>query len=301
MAVFVADGEPTFYRAVPGGAESNVAVGMARLGLRAQWLSRLGDDPLGRMVEASIAAAGVDVRVGRDSVRPTGIYIKHVTPVGPIIRYYRSESAARLLSTGDLMGAGPARWMHVSGITAALSPSAARLVDVVVHRRPLGTRISFDLNYRSALWSGPELAAGVLQDLARAADAVFVGDDEAAHLFGTADPSTLAEKLLGSDDAELIIRRGGGPATLVGGHGQLSVPALEVKVVDPTGAGDAFTAGYLAGSLFGWPAPARLRLGHLMGSRVIGVAEDLSPAFSEAELGSLSPDSLEKQWGASSS
>ena len=298
MVAFVSRDDPVRYRAIPAGAESNVAAGVARLGCRARWVSRLGDDPLGHFVADSIATRGVDVAVVWDPARPTGVMTKHVTPAGTVGQYYRSESAARELSVDDLGRAGPARWIHVTGITAALSQSAADLVAAIAERRgEHDGRVSFDVNYRPALWPNAATAARVLQPLARGADVVFVGDDEAAALFGTTDADELAGMILGRADEDLVLKRGAGPASIISATGEVSVPALPAEVIDPTGAGDAFAAGYLAATNFGWPPEARLRLGHLMASRVVGVLDDVPPPFTAAELAALSPDILASRWG----
>jgi 2-dehydro-3-deoxygluconokinase len=297
MVAFVSRDDPRRYLAVPAGAESNVAVGMALLGCRTQWVSRLGDDPLGRFVEESIAASGVGVEVVRDAARPTGVMTVHVRGFERRTAYYRSESAARSLAPDDLRRAGPARWIHVTGVTAALSASAAELVEAVVVGRAAGeAMVAFDVNHRPALWADTRAAAHMLRRLARAADLVFVGSDEAEALFGTADPGALAELILRRADQELVLKRGAGPASLVTLRGEVSEPALPVEVVEVTGAGDAFAAGYLAATGRGWPVRARLRLGHLLASRVVGVLDHVPPPFPAAELAALSPSSLAARW-----
>lgn len=297
MVAFVSGGDPERYRAVAAGAESNVAVGMARLGCRTRWVSRLGDDPLGRFVEESIASSGVGVAVVRDPDRPTGVMTIHLEGAERQATYYRRESAASRLSVDDLDRIGRSRWTHVTGITAALSSSAAELVEAIVGRRiDPDHRVSFDVNYRPVLWPDTETASRVLLGLARQADVVFVGDDEAKTLLGTADGAKLAELILRRPDQELVLKRGAGRASVITGQSEASEPALSAAVVDPTGAGDAFAAGYLAAAVRGWPAVARLRLGHLMGSRVLGVIDHVAPPFSEAERGSLSPSMLARLW-----
>jgi len=297
MVSFVCRDDSYDYVAVTAGAEANVAVGMARLGCSARWVSRLGDDPLGRLVEQSVAAAGVELAVVRDPARPTGVMTKHVAGSGTRSQYYRSESAARLLSIDDLSRVGRARWLHVTGITPALSTSAASMVEAVVDRRS-GHRghVSFDVNLRVALWPDLATAAELLLRLSRSADVVFVGDDEAETLFGTSDSAQLAALILRRDDQELVLKRGPGRASVVSRDGESSAPTLPARVVEVTGAGDAFAAGYLAGTCFGWPTIARLQLGHLMASRVIGVLEDVPPEFTEPELVSLSPTMLASRW-----
>lgn len=296
MVAFVAGSDRRRYLAVPAGAESNVAVGMAQLGCRTRWVSRLGDDPLGAFVEDSIAAGGVDVAVVRDSSRPTGVLTKHVSDSRTRVQYYRSQSAARSISVDDLSRVGRTRWIHVTGITVALSTSAADLVEAVTDRTVHTGRVSFDVNYRSALWPDAATASRSLLPHCRRADVVFIGDDEAETLLGTSEAAEVAELILHQEDQELVLKRGAAGASVVTRRGETVEPALPTEVVDLTGAGDAFAAGYLAASCFGWPVRARLRLGHLLGSRVVGVFEDVPPPLSLAELEALSPDALAARW-----
>lgn len=297
MVAFTASGGAREYLAVLAGAESNVAVGLASLGHAARWVSRLGDDHLGRLVADELAARGVEVVVERDEVHPTGVMTKHVLAGATERRYYRSESAARRLAPSDLRRLGPARWVHVTGITPAISSSAAELVTTIVHRRDEhGASVSFDVNLRPVLWRDTDVAASTLLAIARRADLVFVGDDEALTLFGTDDAERLASLVLERPDQELVVKRGAGPATAVTSAGSVTVPALPTPVVDAVGAGDAFAAGYLAGRCRGWSPAARLRLGHAMASLVLGVLEDTVPASAAAELAELSPDELDRRW-----
>ncbi len=288
MVAFVAQDDPRRYLATPAGAESNVAVGMARLGCRTRWVSRLGDDPLGRFVETELRERGVDVAVERTSASPTGVLTKHVTDGRSVVQYYRSQSAARSLGPADLGRIGLTRHVHVTGITAAISPSAAQLVEALV-ARAAGTdaTVSFDVNHRPALWPDAATAAKVLLPLARAADVIFVGDDEAETLFGTSVTDTVADLVLQRSDQELVLKRGAAGAAVVTLDGETFEPALAVEVVDVTGAGDAFAAGYLAARLWGRPPVDRLRLGHVMGARVVGVLDDVPPPFEPDELARL--------------
>ncbi|HSF84211.1 MAG TPA: sugar kinase [Acidimicrobiia bacterium] len=299
MVAFVTRSDPRHYLAVTAGAESNVAVGVTQLGRRAQWVSRLGGDPLGDFVADSIAARGVDVAAVRDATRPTGVLTKHVTESRTEVQYYRSESAARALSADDVRRAGPTRWIHVTGITPALSASAAAMVDAVTARRlRLPARVSFDVNHRPVLWPDSATATRTLLPHCRRADVVFIGDDEGQALFGTSDAAALARLILRRDDQELVVKHGARGASRITRSNATFVPALAADVLDVTGAGDAFAAGYLAASCLGWPVPARLRLGHLLGARVVGVLEDVPPPLTVAELGELSPDTLASQWAA---
>jgi 2-dehydro-3-deoxygluconokinase len=279
MAAFVPDGAPDRYRVVPAGAESNVAIGVAQLGLRARWVSRLGDDDLGRLVHDSVSSHGVDVRVEWDDRQPTGIMTKSVEGGRTRVQYYRSSSAASRLDERHYALVGTRqRWTHLTGITPALSGEARRLASRLLLGGGAGPgRTSFDFNYRPRLWSGPAEAVEVLAPLARAADLVFIGDDEATALFGTCAEDVLLAELVTRPDQELILKRGGGMASLITVDGCWSEPARRVDVIDLTGAGDAFAAGYLAGRCMGLDVTRRLQLGHLLASRVISRLSDVGP------------------------
>ena len=207
-----------------GGAESNVACGLAGLGHRAAWLSRPGDDPFARRILAELTARGVDVSaVETDPERPTGVYFKDPGPDHTRTHYYRGGSAASRM--GPELARRPAlhqaRVVHVSGVAAALSDSCARLLEAILVGRngrvPGGPVVSFDVNHRPALWQdGSATAARSLLALARAADIVFVGRDEAEALWGTARPDDIAG-LLGPAPVVVVKDAEHGATSYVGG------------------------------------------------------------------------------------
>ncbi|MFI2710998.1 sugar kinase [Micromonospora sp. NPDC018662] len=262
-----------------GGAESNVAMGLARLGHRAAWVSRVGDDPFGRRVVAEIAAAGVDVRtVTVDPVAPTGVYLKDPGPAGTRVHYHRAGSAASRLGASDLADPrlGGVRLLHLSGITAALSDSCRDLLAHALSGPALpGARTTFDVNHRPALWAA-DRAAPVLRDLADRADVVLVGLDEAATLWGSADPGAVRDLLPGP---ELVVVKDGpvGATALPRTGPAVFVPTPPVDVVEPVGAGDAFAAGFLAGLLRDLDLRACLRMGHLTAAPVLAAPGDTAP------------------------
>jgi 2-dehydro-3-deoxygluconokinase len=256
-----------------GGAESNVAICLAQAGRRVAWVSRLGADSLGRMVSGRVAGAGVDVSlVTIDPGAPTGLYLREPGRVW----YYRAGSAASRL-TSDIWAADAlrhARIVYLTGITPALSASCYELVAGALTERPIaGARYVFDVNHRPALWP-PGRAARVLADLARRADIVFVGRDEAAALWGTSSPGDVRALL--AEPEVLVVKDAGTGATSYGRRGRAHVAALEVEVVDPVGAGDAFAAGYLHGLLGGADEPERLARGHRFAACVLCVAGDIA-------------------------
>ncbi|GIJ46546.1 carbohydrate kinase [Virgisporangium aliadipatigenens] len=259
-----------------GGAESNVAGYLAPLGVRVAWAGRVGADPFGAFVHESIAASGVDCRwVVTDPEAPTGIYFKDP---GRGVHYYRRGSAASRLGPPlwNVISAGTPRWVHLTGITPALSDSCRSLVETALHRRAVpGAAVSFDVNYRPALWS-PDTAAPVLRDLASRADLVLVGLDEAQALWGCATAEDVRALL--PEPPTLVVKDGAVGATAFDAGGPTFVPANAVDVVEPVGAGDAFAAGYLFGTLRNVPQEARLRLGHALAGVALRTTGDVGAA-----------------------
>ncbi|MGW8066669.1 sugar kinase [Streptomyces ziwulingensis] len=264
-----------------GGAESNVACALAGLGHRAAWLSRLGDDPFARRILAELTARGVDVSaVETDPDRPTGVYFKDPAPHRTRTHYYRGGSAASRMGPelARRSALRRARVVHVSGVAAALSDSCAALLDALVLGREDGvTRaplVSFDVNHRPALWRGGSThAARSLLALARGADIVFTGRDEAEELWGTARPDDIAA-LLGPAPV-VVVKDAEHGATSYARGVRTFVPSLPTEVVEPVGAGDAFAAGYLAGVLEDRDERSRLRLGHLAAAAALRTRDDV--------------------------
>ncbi|HKC26835.1 MAG TPA: sugar kinase [Jatrophihabitans sp.] len=265
-----------YFVARVGGAESNVAMFLAELGHRAAWLSRVGNDPFGRILLRHLADGGVDIgAVVTDDSTPTGVYFKDPQPERTDVYYYRVGSAAScldptVLQSPVLAGAGV---LHLSGITPALSPGCRRLIERAVFDRPLGeTLVSFDVNFRPALWTG-DTPGPVLRELANAADLVFVGLDEAERLWDVSEPC--AVRALLPDPTTVVVKDGAVGATVVTRDGEMVFePALRVRVVEPVGAGDAFAAGYISAYLRGRPEQQRLRMGHLVAAHALAVTTD---------------------------
>jgi len=283
---------PSFDRSI-GGAESNVACMLAAAGHSVRWVSRVGDDGFGDHLVETIGSYGVDVTsVRRDPDRPTGVYFRtsgdRATDAHEVA-YYRAGSAASAMSPAgiDLPAARAGRVLHLSGITAALSADCLGLLRDLTAPGPGRPLVSFDVNHRSRLWRDDE-GAGVLLELARAADLVFVGEDEAEEAWGVTGGPEAVRALL-PEPAHLVVKEGARGATLFGGNpGQspgVFVPALTVDVVATTGAGDAFAAGFLSATLRGLPPRARLRHGHLWAAAALTVPGDLAapPARDHAD------------------
>lgn len=270
---------PSFDRSI-GGAESNVACALAAAGHAVRWVSRVGADGFGDHLVEAIGAYGVDVSaVRRDPVRPTGVYFRTAGDRGTDaheVAYYRAGSAASAMSVAevDLGALRAGRILHLSGITAALSEDCRNLLRALT--APLETRplISFDVNHRPGLWRDAD-DPRVLLDLARGADIVFVGEDEAQEAWGvTGGPSAIRELL---PEPEVLVVKQGARGAVEYRHDRTVQPALHVTPVATTGAGDAFAAGYLSATLRGLPARDRLRHGHLWAAAALTAPGDLAP------------------------
>ncbi|MFC0674656.1 sugar kinase [Brachybacterium hainanense] len=277
-----------------GGAESNLAIGLARAGLDVTWVSRVGADPLGERVLREIRSEGVQVRAAIDDAAPTGLMIKaRPTSMTTTVQYYRAGSAASRLSPADLPDAllEAADLLHVGGVTTLLSPEAAATVEDAVRRaRAAGTTVSFDVNHRPSL-APPGGVRDLYTRLAAEADLVFGGLEELALIAPEdADPQD-AEALLHAV-ADLDRRPGREIVAKLGAEGAMSLvdgvltrhDGFAVPVVDTVGAGDAFVAGYLAARLTGGDAQARLLRGNAHGAMLCMSPGDWESAPRPADL-----------------
>ncbi len=274
-----------------GGAESNVAIGLRRLGIGSGWLGRVGNDPLGERVVREIRAEGVDVTGIVDDGASTGLMLKE-RPISrtTAVHYYRSGSAGSRLAPADI----PDGWveqaelLHVSGITALLSASARECVSVAVDRaRAAGVPVSFDVNYRSAL-DGAGAAAAVLRGFAERADVVFGGAEELERIAPAAGTArAAAREVAGAGDRVVVLKRGAEGATAFLPDGEIDSPAFPVDLVDTVGAGDAFVAGYLSGLLEGLDVVDRLRRANACGAMLCMTPGDWESSPRLADLAGL--------------
>jgi 2-dehydro-3-deoxygluconokinase len=242
-----------------------VAIGARRLGCPAAWVGRVGDDELGELVVSRIRAEGVDIGgVVRDPGAPTSLMFKERRTAELVrVTYYRRNGPGSRLEPDDLDPAqvAAAGVLHLTGITPALGPSARATVDHAVElARSAGVPVSFDLNYRSALWP-PERAAAVCRELARGLAALATG--------------------------HAVVKLGErGAVAAVDGQVHVVEP-VRVRAVDPVGAGDAFVAGYLAETLAGRPVPERLATAAACGAFAVTVPGDWEGLPSRDELAAL--------------
>lgn len=281
--------QETEFRLVAGGAESNVASMLSKLGVEAAWLGALGQDPFGDIVISSLNADGVSTRfVKRDPGGKTAVYFKDVSDKSTQVFYYRESSAMALSGPALLDESAQQQWdvVHMSGITPALSESCFSLTNEALFGPSFSSALkSFDINYRPVLWRNDD-AAHTLQSMANRCDIVFVGLDEAEDLWGTTTSEDVRQIL--PSPTYVIVKDSDKLATEFNSEGVFSVPAPEVDVVEKVGAGDAFASGWLAGLLERRSASQRLRLGHLMAAQVLGTrADTASPPTSDAIANAL--------------
>lgn len=304
------------FRRTLAGAELNAAVGLARLGHRVAYGGRVGDDPFGEDVRATLLAEGVGAGALRiDPDAPTGLLTRDRDGHRRIrVVYHRAGMAGSRLTADDLaaLPIEQARLLHVTGITPALSENAAlAAADAVARARASGVAIAFDPNFRARLWTR-ERALPALRELAAAATIVLTSEDEGAWLAGlgtdTAASAEGAAPARGADAhaaaiaawfhargaALVVVKRGADGAWVSDGAGGAAVPALPVgAVVDPVGAGDAFDAGFLSGWLDGLDPAAAARRGAACGAAVVQVPGDLEGLPTRAELEDLLSDTRE--------
>lgn len=244
-----------------GGAESNVAIGVARLGHSVTWVGRVGADEFGDLIRSTLAGEGVDARAIPDPGAPTGLMIKGRRTADLIdVRYYRKDSAGSRLSAADLDPEliRSARVLHVSAITPALSASAREAVGhAIAEARAAGVLVSLDVNYRKALWT-PEEAGAWLRETVGQVDVLFATEAEGRLIADAQEPVELAKALAAHGPRHVLVKFGAkGAMELSDGVVHRAEP-YEVTEVDPVGAGDAFAAGWLADWLAGAGPERRL-------------------------------------------
>ncbi|MDP9865785.1 MULTISPECIES: sugar kinase [Streptosporangium] len=276
-----------------GGAESNVAIGVTRLGRRAAWIGRVGADEFGELLRSTLAGEGVDVRgMIVDPDAPTGLMIKNRRTAEMVdVRYYRSGSAGSRLRPADLdlSLVRSARVLHITGITLALSASAREAVRAAVaEARDAGATVSMDINYRRALWP-PHEAAAVLREAVAATDVLFATEAEARLIVDGADPVALARALSGLGPRHVLIKRGPlGAVELSDGAVRHAEP-YPVTELDPVGAGDAFAAGWLAETLEGTGPGRRLATACAAGAFAVAADGDWESLPRRSDLDLLRP------------
>jgi len=282
-----------FERATAG-AELNVAVGLSRLGFKVGYLSRLGQDSLGRHLRAFMEAEGLDLRhlrVNEDD--PTGFMLKQMAEGGvdPQVEYFRRGSAASRMSTLDMPEDGDdfgrARVLHLTGISPGLSAGCRELVLAMARQaRADGRLVCFDPNLRPRLWRSPAEMVATINALASQADVVMPGMAEGRLLTGRQDAAEIAAYYLERGAAHVVVKLGPEGAYAASADGRAdTVPGCPVRtVVDTVGAGDGFAVGVISALLDGLPLHQAAARGNAIGARVVQFRGDCEGLPTRAQL-----------------
>ncbi|HLO12922.1 MAG TPA: sugar kinase [Pseudoneobacillus sp.] len=263
-----------------GGAESNFAIGLARLGHQVGWVSRVGDDEFGKAMVSFIRGEGVDVsQVKLDKEAPTGLYFKEIRKAQEFnVYYYRKDSAASRMSKEDLDEnyLAKAKYLFISGITPALSKRCREMVfEAIKIAKRNNIKIIFDPNLRRKLWDEAE-ARKVLLEICAQSDIILPGQSEGEFLFGESDPTILGEKFLQLGAQLVVIKLGDQGAAYFTNDNHEFVPGFHVKhLVDPVGAGDGFAAGFVSGLIDGLNLYDSVRRANAVGALVTMVSGDV--------------------------
>ncbi|MCW5231408.1 sugar kinase [Verminephrobacter eiseniae] len=288
MALLVADStaalaEEQHFSKRLAGAETNVAIGLARLGLRVGWISRLGADSFGSFVQRTVAGEGVDCsRVVIDPTRSTGFMLKARSRSGedPQVEYYRKGSAASAMQVAQLDETYllSARHLHMTGIFAALSPATLGYCEHSMQlARSAGRGLSFDPNLRPSLWASQQHMRASINRLARSARWVLPGIAEGRLLTGLASPEEIAAYYLHQGAEAVVLKLGADGAYFrtLDGQAGYSAGCPVPQVVDTVGAGDGFAAGLISARLEGLAWPLALQRANWVGAQAIQVLGDM--------------------------
>ncbi|MDY5152845.1 2-dehydro-3-deoxygluconokinase [Actinobaculum suis] len=274
-------------RASFAGAESNVAIGLARLGHTVAWGGSLGNDLFGDLIVKTLRGEGVNTAaVERIEDRSTGLLASLSAGLGALaVDYYRAKSAGRVISANQidyLLGLEP-KILHITGITPALGERCMKAVEAAVAgARDKGVTVTFDVNFRARLWDH-KTAAGVLSSIAKSVDVVFGGTAELELLTGNSERDAAIAQLLEAGVREVVWKESSTALVATPDH-RVERPGLKVDPVDTIGAGDAFAAGYISGLLDGLDAAERLDRAHLLGAYTVGTLGDWEGGPSRAQI-----------------
>lgn len=261
---------------IVAGAELNVVTGLARLGLKTAYVSRVGDDSFGRFLSKAIAAEGIDhSQLLPMRAYPTGFMLKALSVDGsdPAIEYFRKNSAASQLSVEDLDldFCDSAQHVHLSGVFAGVSDKARAVMLALARRaRAQGQTLSFDTNLRPSMWPSQQTMIECINQFALLADWVLPGLDEGRLLTGQQEPEAISQWYLSRGVRAVVVKLGAEGAYCAQARQAELVPGRRVdKVVDTVGAGDGFAVGLISGLLEGQDLPIATRRANAIGARVV--------------------------------
>jgi len=252
---------PGFIKA-PGGAPANVAVALQRLGMDARFVGKVGDDPFGQYLRKSLDETGVDTSflLVDPQARTTAVFVAVWDDGRKDLCFYRNPGADMMLRPEEMTDAmlADARCFHFGSITFINEPSAAAQRRLLEMARKKGLMISYDPNYRPTLWPSEEYAREVIQDAFQYCHLAKVSEEEWEVATGHQDLDAGIQAILGQGVELLVISKGENGAIATNGNYRIELPAMQVEVIETTGAGDGFLAAMITTLL-----PLREKLGSL--------------------------------------
>jgi fructokinase len=235
----------------PGGAPANVATALVKLGTPSGFIGCVGQDDIGDLLVKLLQDLGVDISgVQRHpSAHTRGVYVTRSqtgdrtfagfgeTPTNEFAdtRLQANQLPPKLFETADFLVLGT--------LGLAYPDSHAAITQALDFAAHYGTKVVLDINWRPVFWQNPAIAPQTIQEIVHRADLIKLTDEEADWLFGTTDPSAIAQRLNISSGVIVTAGEKGCAYCLKGNTGQL--PAFSMPVLDTTGAGDGFLAGFL--------------------------------------------------------
>ncbi len=262
-----------------GGAELNLAIGCARLGLRTGWISRLGNDEFGKYIYNFARGEGIDVtHVELLDGYPTSVNFKEIREDGTGSTFYYRMNSPMLTMTADHLPEEEikrARILHLTGVFSAISRHDMSVIYRAIEiAKNNGVLVAFDPNIRLKLWSKEE-ARQCLGPLLPSVDIMLTGQDEAELLLGVSDPDDIIRSFAEMGIRRIAIKRGAEGSIGYDNGQRISKPALPPNaIVDTVGAGDGFDAGFLLGVVKGWPLDKVMTFANAVGSMVVSVSGD---------------------------
>lgn len=245
--------EASTFRKAAGGAPANVAVGLQRLGIDSGFMGMVGVDPFGQFLATTLQAHGVDVSTLRQTHEaPTALAFVSLRADGERdFVFYGNPSADKMFTCADIDRGAIARTklLHFGSISLSMEPARTATLYAADAAQEAGAIVSYDPNLRLAFWADADAAnQGIREGLAKA-DIVKISEDELLFLTGVNDPVRARDFLWTERMKLMVVTSGRAGSTFITSAFMGAVPGFEVNAVDATGAGDAFTAGLLAGLL----------------------------------------------------
>ncbi|MCA1064880.1 aminoimidazole riboside kinase [Rossellomorea aquimaris] len=243
------DEQNTTYQKSPGGAPANVAVGVARLGGKSTFLGKVGEDVLGRFLQETLQHYGVRTNqmLLTPEVRTGLVFVTNGEDGERSFDFYIDPSADRFLQVGEIDEKDfvSHKLLHFGSISLISSPAKEATEHAVKLAKQNGLWVSYDPNLRLGLWDSEENARETIKSMLREADVLKISEEELAFITGEQEIEAGVEKLKPYDIPFLIITLGAEGSYVYVGDEHRHVPAMKVKAVDTTGAGDAFVSGIL--------------------------------------------------------